>query len=112
MATTDLTGTAVKHRSITEVLNTPGLRARLMSFADEIVIAKQKIQFEQETIRGLREAALEELNIKGPVFNNFVDMIFKNDYVQRKDKFGELHDMVDAIMRDGGMEMLTGPDRD
>lgn len=110
MATMDLTGKSVKHRSITEILNNPALRAKLTSYVDEVVIARQKIQAEQEHIRGLRESAVEDLHIKAPVFNNFVDMMLKNDFVQRREKFEELFDMVDLVMRDSGMEMLSGPD--
>jgi hypothetical protein len=110
MATTDLTGKSVKHRSINEVLNSPALRAKLTSYADEIIIARQKIQREQEHIKQVRESALEDLHLKGPVFNSFVDMMFKNDFIQRREKFEELFDMVDIVMRDSGMEMLTGPD--
>lgn len=101
----DLTGTSSKFRSILEIMQMPSYRARLQSFADEALKCKQNIQFEQENLKALRENAAEELGIKPAVFNNYIDMLYKNDYVQRHDKFSELADMVKAVMDEANMPL-------
>ena len=103
--TKDLTGQTNKFRSIPEIMQIPGMRARLQSFADEAIKCKQTIKFEQENLKALRDNVAEELGIKPAIFNNYIDMLHKNDYIQRHDKFSELTDMVKAVMEDSNMPL-------
>lgn len=103
----DLTGKSSKFREIREIMAQPSMKARLNSFIDEAVNAKQKIQHQQEIIKGLREGALDELGLKPAVFNQYVAMVYNNDYVQRKDKLEELIDLIEHVMSDNNL--LPGP---
>ena len=106
----DLTGKSGKFRDINEIMSQPTMKAKLVSFIDEAVKCKSKIQHEQENIKAIREAAMDEVGLKPAVFAAYVNMVFSNDYVQRKDKLEELIDLVDAVMKDNNI--LPGPRAD
>lgn len=89
-----------KFRDIQEIMNQPRMKALLTSYVDEAVKCKVEIAKQQEIMKGFREQALDELGLKPPVFNTYVQMVFNNDYVQRKDKLQELIDLVDQVMLD------------
>ncbi len=92
-----------KFRDIHEIMTNPTMKAKLASYVDEAVRCKGKIAFEQENIKALRENAAEELGLKPAVFNDYVSMVYSNDYVQRKSKYEELVDLVTAVMQDGNL---------
>lgn len=89
-----------KFRDISEIMSQPRMKALLSTYVDEAVNCKTRIGVEQETIKAIREKALDELGLKPAVFNTYVTMVFNNDYVQRKDKLEELLDLVDQVMLD------------
>ena len=99
----DLTGKSSKFREIREIMAQPSMKAKLSSYVDEAVKCKQKISHEQENIKALRDAALDELGLKPVVFNHYVAMVYANDYVARKDKFEELIDLIDSVMSDSSV---------
>jgi hypothetical protein len=100
---TDLTGKSSKFREIREIMTQPSMKAKLSSYVDEAVKCKQKIQHEQENIKALRDNALDELGLKPAVFNQYVAMVYSNDYLQRKDKLEELVDLIDFVMQDNNI---------
>ena len=85
----------------------PSMKAKLSSYVDEAVKAKQKIQHEQENIKALRDNAKDELGLKPNVFNQYVAMVYSNDYLQRKDKLEELVDLIDYVMEDANIAPLN-----
>ena len=89
-----------KFRDIQEIMKNPRMKASLSSFVDEAVKAKLAIAGQQEQIKSYREAAMDELGLKPAVFNAYVQMVFNNDYLERKDKLQELIDLVDQVMLD------------
>lgn len=99
-----------KYRNILEILQDPNMKSSLVSFVDEAVRCKEKMQYERENLKALCDNVTEELGIKPEIFRNYVDMVYKNDYVQRKDKFEELADLVDAVMRDAQIEYTPPAD--
>jgi hypothetical protein len=106
----DLTGKSTKFRDIKEIMNVPSMKVKLQSFIDEALKCKQAIQFQQDTLKQIRENAQDELAIKPALFNQYLAMVFNNDYVQRKDKLEEVIDLIDAVMRDSNIQMLPGED--
>lgn len=103
----DLTGKSSKFREIREIMAQPSMKVKLSSYVDEAVRCKQKISVEQENIKALRDAALDELGLKPAVFNQYVAMVYNNDYLQRKDKLEELIDLIDSVISDNNL--LPGP---
>jgi hypothetical protein len=87
-------------RDISEIMSQPSMKAKLSTYVDQAVKCKINIGVEQESIKGIRQNALDELGLKPAVFNTYVAMVFNNDYVQRKDKLEELLDLVDQVMLD------------
>lgn len=103
----DLTGKSSKFREIREIMNQPSMKAKLASYVDEAVKEKGRIRAAQEQIKSLRDNALDELGLKPAVFNQYVQMLFNNDYVQRKDKLEEIIDLIDFVMIDNNMLPLN-----
>jgi len=99
-----------KFREIKEIMEQPSMKAALSSYVDEAVKCKQKIQFEQDNLKALRDNAKEELGLKPNVFNAYVAVVYNNDYVQRKEKLEELVDLIDYVMEDNNL--LPGPRAD
>jgi len=92
-----------KNRSIEEIMRDPVARAKLTNLVDEAVMCKQKIGFEQQNIKALREAAIEDLGLKGTLFNNFVAMTYNNDYAARKDGLEQQLTLVELVMGEAGL---------
>ncbi|WP_407303480.1 hypothetical protein [Acinetobacter sp.] len=99
-----------KFREINEIMAQPSMKALLNSYIDEAVKCKTAIALQQELLKGFREQALNELGLKPAVFNTYVQMVYQNDYVQRKGKLQELIDLVDQVMLD--QDLLPGPRAD
>jgi hypothetical protein len=93
-----LAGTKAKFRSIEEIMRDPKAKATLTNLVDEAVQAKQRILTQQQIIKGLRDGALEELGLKPALFNNYVGMVFNNDYQQRKDGLEQQLTLVELVM--------------
>jgi hypothetical protein len=89
-----------KFRSIEEIMRDPSARAKLTNMVDEAVQCKQKILVQQQNIKSLRDAALEDLGLKPALFNNYVGMIFNNDYTARKEGLEQQLTLVEFVMGD------------
>lgn len=102
-ALTDTKATkAAKFRSIEEIMRDPSAKTKLQHLVDEAVQSKTKIAHEQSIIKGLRDAALEDLGLKPQLFNNFVAVTFNNDYGVRKDNLEQQLTLIECIMSDIG----------
>jgi hypothetical protein len=98
-----------KFASIEDIMKDPAKKTKLQNLVDEAVGCKTKIAFEQQNIKALRDAALEDLGLKPQLFNNFVAMTFNNDYVQRKEGLEQQLTLVELVMTDAGA-VLTHDD--
>ena len=95
-----------KFRSIEEIMRDPKAKTKLQHLVDEAVQSKTKIAHEQSIIKGLRDAALEDLGLKPQLFNNFVAMTFNNDYQQRKEGLEQQLTLVEIVM--GDVDKIAG----
>lgn len=93
-----------KFRTIEEIMRDPVMKAKLTNLVDEAVQCKAKIAGEQQTIKALREAALEDLSLKPQLFNSYVSCVFNNDYQQRREGLEQQLTMVELIMGDAQLE--------
>ncbi len=89
-----------KFRSIEEIMRDPSAKAKLTNLVDEAVNCKQKISMEQQNIKVLRDAALEELGLKPALFNGYVAMTFNNDYQQRREGLEQQLSLVEMVMQE------------
>lgn len=94
-----------KFRSIEEIMRDPAAKAKLANLVDEAVQCKIKISHEQQNIKALKDAALEDLGLKPQLFSNYVAMVFNNDYQQRKEGLEQQLTLVELIM--GEADQLT-----
>lgn len=84
---------------VTTVLSDASKRAKLQNYIDEVVRCKAKILDENESIKALRESAVEELNIEPKMFNNLVSLFFNNNFQQRQEELERLSAAIDALMQ-------------
>lgn len=84
---------------MTTVLQNDVMRAKLQSYVDEILRCKTKILDEQESIKQIRDAAIEELNIEGKMLNSIVSLYFNNDFDQKADELEKLQQVIDLLTK-------------
>lgn len=95
---------------VTTVLKDPGQRAKLQNFVDEVVRCKTKILDENESIKTLRDAAVEELNIEPKMFSALVSLFFNNNFEQKKSELEKLEAAINALMQTTpGLASLNAP---
>lgn len=98
MAKNELAPRAKKHRTIEDIMKDPAARAKLSNLVDEAVNCKTKIAHEQANIKGLKDAALEELGLHPKLFGSYVAMAFNNDYQTRKEGLEQQLTLVELVM--------------
>ena len=96
--TKELAPKAKKHRSIEEIMRDPGAKAKLNNLVDEAVTCKTKILHEQQTIKALKDAALEDLGLHPKLFGTMISAVFNNDYVQRKEGLEQQVSVLDHLI--------------
>lgn len=95
--------TGKKHRTIEQIMKDPNQKAVLMNLVDQAVNAKVAIAGKQAEIKGLRDAAIEELGLKPALFNSYVAMLFNNDYQNRKEGLEQQLTLVELVMSAAGI---------
>lgn len=86
---------------ISDILKNKSQRAKLQSFIDEAVRCKTKILDENESIKGLRDSAVEELGIQPKMFSALVSLFFNNNFDEKLAEIGELETAIDGLMQTG-----------
>ena len=84
---------------VTSIVAQPSQRAKLQNYIDEVVRCKTKILDQNETIKGLRESAVEELNIEPKMFNALVALYFNNNFEQKREEIEKLEAAINALMQ-------------
>lgn len=84
---------------INDILRVQTKRAKLQNYIDEVVRSKTRILDENETIKGLRDSAVEELNIKPKMFNTLVSLYFNNNFEEKRLEIEELECAIDTLMQ-------------
>lgn len=110
MSTKELVAKTKKFRSIEEIMRDPAAKAKLTNLVDEAVKCKTKIAYEQQNIKSLRDTGLEDLGLKPALFNNYVGMVFNNDYQSRRDGLEQQLTLVELIMSDASIALTHNPD--
>lgn len=89
---------------VTTVLKDASQRAKLQSYIDEVVRCKTKILDENESIKAIRDAAVEELNIEPKMFSSLVSLFFNNNFEQKREELEKLEAAIHALMQNGAHE--------
>lgn len=87
---------------VTTLLKDSAQRAKLQNYIDEVVRCKTKILDENESIKVLRDSAVEELNIEPKMFSALVSLFFNNNFEQKREELERLEEAIDALLRVGG----------
>lgn len=99
---------------VNDILRVPAKRAKLETYIDQVVIAKTKILDLNETIKGLRDSAVEELNIKPKTFSNLVSTFFNNNFEEKLHELEEFENALSTLMQVSGARSarIAEPDSD
>jgi hypothetical protein len=84
-------------RSLIDILNNPSDRAKLQGFIDEAVRCKTRIADENESIKNLRDEAIDKLGIKGKKFNQLVKMYYNNNFTEIQMEAEELEMVIELL---------------
>lgn len=101
MAKNQLTAVGQKKQftSVPDILKSATQRGKLESYIDEAVKSKMKILDENNTIKSIREAAVEELGISPKMFNALVGTYFNNNFEQRFEEAEEMSATLYSLMQ-------------
>jgi hypothetical protein len=80
--------------SIETILNNPADKAKLVGYIDEAVRCKLKIADENESIKGIKEVAAEEIGLKPKLFSSLVSISLNNSYLEKKDEIDQLDSAI------------------
>lgn len=86
---------------VTTLLKDSNQRAKLQTYIDEVIRCKTKILDENESIKTLRESAVEELNIEPKMFNSLVGLYFNNNFEQKREELERLEAAIHMLMQTG-----------
>lgn len=99
MPKTDITKTKTKkYRDIDDILRDPTLRMKFTNLVDEAVRCKGAIASQQETIKSLREVAMNELGLLPRLFNVAVSTNYNNDFTERKETLEQQVSLIENMM--------------
>ena len=96
-----LPGKKKSFTEISDITKNPSSHAKLKSYIDEAVNAKIKILDQNQTIKGLRDSAAEELGLQPKMFNFLVSLFFNNNFDEKLAEIGEQETAIDALMQTG-----------
>ncbi len=102
--TKELAPKAKKFRDIGSIMKDPAAKAKLSNLIDEAVTCKGAIALQQQNIKVLREAALDDLQLNPKLFNAYVAAAFNNDYAQRRESLEEQVVLLENIMGDAQID--------
>lgn len=84
-------------KDVTDILRNPSDAAKLQNYIDEAVRCRTKILDEQESIKTLRQSAVDEVAIEPKMFNALVGLFFNNNFDQKKAELTKLEEAIDAL---------------
>ena len=86
-----------QERSLIDILNNSADRAKLQNFVDEAVRCKTRIADENESIKNLRDEAIEKVGVKGKRFNQLTKMFYNNNFTEIQMEAEELEMVVELL---------------
>lgn len=89
-------------RRIDEILNNSKDRAVLQNFLDEAVRCKFRIADEQESIKAMREEAIEKTGIEGKMFNALVALFYNNNFDEKRAEIDKLETAIEMLTMNKG----------
>lgn len=101
MAKNQLTVGKKQFIEVTTIIKDKAQRAKLQSYIDEVVTCKTKILDQNESIKVIRDEAVETLNIEPKMFNSLVGLYFNNNFEQKRDELEKLEAAITALMQTG-----------
>lgn len=77
-------------------------RNTLKGFIEEGVLAKQRIQRENEALKDIRTEAKDRLKMKPALFNRLVDAVMKDSVRKVREDFEQFDEIIETLYPDLG----------
>jgi hypothetical protein len=91
-----------KFAEIEDIVKNTTQRAKLQNYIDEAVRHKIKILDENEHIKSIREAAVEELSLQPKMFNLLVSVFFNNNFDEKKLELEQFQTAIELMQINNG----------
>jgi hypothetical protein len=83
--------------SIETIWNNPNDRAKLQGYIDEAVRCKLLIADQNESIKGIKEVAAEEIGLQPKLFSSLVSISLNHSYLEKKDEIDQLDSAISML---------------
>jgi len=100
MAKNQLTTGKKQFIEVSTVLQDPAMKAKLQNFVDEVIREKMAILDKQESIKVIRDQAVETLNIEPKMFNSIVSLFFNNNFEEKQDEIERMQQVIELLTKD------------
>ena len=87
---------------VVTLINNPKDKAKLQNYIAEIIKCKTRILDENESIKGIREAAVDELGIQPKMLNSLIAVYFNNNFEEKLEELERFENALTALMQNGG----------
>lgn len=83
--------------SITTILNNPVDKKKLQSMIDEAVRCKFLIADQNESIKAIKDEALEQIGVEPKLFSSLVKIAYDNNYAEKQHELSDLDDAIELL---------------
>lgn len=94
-----------QYTDVVYILNSPASSAKLQTFIDEICRCKTRILDENESIKGLKDAAVSDLNINPKMLSTLVNLHFNNDFAEKLEEIQQLEMAIEKLTSNMGISV-------
>lgn len=89
------------YRNIEDVIANPADKHKLQNFIDEAVRVKLRIADENESFKGIKDEAVEQLEVNPKLFNQLVKISLNNSYSETRAEISALDSAIDLLFATG-----------
>lgn len=87
-----------EYTNIEYILNNKSNGAKLQHYIDEACRCKIRMLDEKESIKGIKDAAVTELNINPKMFNTLVNLFFNNNFAEKLEESQQIEAAIEKLI--------------
>lgn len=94
-------------KDVAQILQDPSASAKLQNYIDEAVNCKIQIMDKNESIKTLKDSAAEEIGLEPKMFSLLVNVMFNNNFNDKKAEFEKIQEAIEALASHIGVNLTN-----